>query len=361
MSILEKCVQCGSCLPVCPLFRLTKLESISPRGKLYYLITKENIPIDSELENQFNNVLFACTHCGACAEVCDSDVDILDLFLKTKGEVLTQDLSSEISQLRDKILSSGNIFGLDNEDRIELLLDEVEEEIDNIRKRVWEKGKSAEVVFFLGCIPSLKSSLIEATLSSLKVLEKLNIDYLLLGGEEFCCGHPLDVIGLADQCENLREHNTSILNSTGAKTVITNCPGCLAALTHHYNLNAHPMHLVEYVEQNLPKKIPNPLNKRAIAYHEPCDLTRISGVVEPPKQLLQKIGVNFIELESSCCGGGGMMRLTHERLSQGVIQKRIAENSITSIVTCCPSCEEQFRSEGIETLDIMELVDEALG
>ncbi|MFX1514339.1 MAG: (Fe-S)-binding protein [Promethearchaeota archaeon] len=361
MSILEKCVQCGSCLPACPLFRLTKLESLSPRGKLYYMMVKKNMSISSEIENQFNNALFACTHCGACSEVCDSDVDILELFLENKGENALLNPTPEFKQLTERILSTGNIFGLDNEDRIELLLDEVEEEIEDIRERIWEDGKAAKVTFFLGCMPSLKSSLIDASLSSFKVLEKLNIDYVLLGGEEFCCGHPLDVIGLKDQVKEIREHNTEILNTTGADTIITNCPGCLAALTHHYDLDVRIMHLTEFIEQYLPDKIPNPLTNKTIAYHEPCDLTRICEVVEPPIRILQKIGVKLIELEPSCCGGGGMMRLAHENLSQGVIRKRITDNNIRNIVTCCPSCEEQFKAEGIETFDLMELVDEALG
>src|SRR3989344_499379 len=74
------CVQCGFCKHVCPLYKATLNEALSPRG-LAVLLKKD---IDSKL-------FYECTLCGKCKEVCPLGFD-LPSEIKNKRKQLVKSL-----------------------------------------------------------------------------------------------------------------------------------------------------------------------------------------------------------------------------------------------------------------------------
>ena len=65
---LDSCVQCGLCLPVCPTFRLTGRETASPRGRLHAMsAVREGV---SEVSSTFASIIDFCLGCRACEPVC---------------------------------------------------------------------------------------------------------------------------------------------------------------------------------------------------------------------------------------------------------------------------------------------------
>ena len=75
-----------------------------------------------------------------------------------------------------------------------------------------------------------------------------------------------------------------------------------------------------------------------------------------------KMGVDYKEMELSCCGGGGLLRMTDPNLSDKIIELRAAREGVknTTVLTACPSCREQLLSTNIKTKDIVELVSETI-
>ena len=69
---LSACVQCGLCLPHCPTFRLTGLETASPRGRLAAMnaVASGVMALDAE----FEETMSFCLNCRACEAVCPSMV-----------------------------------------------------------------------------------------------------------------------------------------------------------------------------------------------------------------------------------------------------------------------------------------------
>jgi Fe-S oxidoreductase len=364
MSEIDRCVRCGSCLQYCPLFNVTGEEQFSPRGKLYLLQVMDLIENDEELGRDFRKLLFQCTMCGRCGDVCSADVDLLKIWHDQRAKAVgAAPLEFQyLDSLKDSLANVYNIYGLDPDDRAIYWLDEVEDDIPNIHDRVYTEGKTAEIMIFLGCLMSFRSSQLDVVKGLLKALESVDADYLVMGAEEFCCGHPLHLTGDETGADTLRAHNRSVVEDAGAKRVITGCPGCLIQLRKYHKFeNTEALHHTEFFD-HLSDELPKTKRTETFAYHDPCELGRILEVKEEPRSVLNKLGVKFKEMDLSCCGGGGLLRMTDPNLSDKIIQLKRATEELqdTKVVTACPSCREVFLSKEIETLDIVELLAEAL-
>ncbi|MHA1354536.1 MAG: (Fe-S)-binding protein, partial [Candidatus Heimdallarchaeota archaeon] len=336
----------------------------SPRGKLYYLKLKDSFPdsIDEELENEYAKTVFTCAFCNRCVEICTSEVKLTDIFRKERKGAL--DLFPPLVKIGENISNDYNVYGLDNEMRAETWTMELYDDFPDIDDRVYSEGMTADTIFFVGCLMSYRSRHTNVLKSVLKVMEHLDEDYILLGGEEYCCGHPLDLLGKIEEADEVREHNNSIFQKIGAKTIVTDCPGCLEALRDHHKIDpsVRILHITEYFDEKI-DTVPNKLNIK-LKYHDPCELFRNNKVLKAPRSLMEKMGIEVIEMEPSCCGGGGMLRVADAKIAQDIMDKRIDKEKLkkedTCVVTCCPSCLEQFEQSGIITWDIAEHLVKAL-
>ncbi len=162
--------------------------------------------------------------------------------------------------------------------------------------------------------------------------------------------------------EELREHNRKVMTDAKAKNVITCCPGCLIQLKNHHHLEGiEALHHTEFFDRLL-KTTPKYDQKEPFSYHDPCELHRILKITKEPRSLLAKLGVEYKEMELSCCGGGGLLRMTDPNLSDKIIELRKAREGVqnTTVLTACPSCREQLLSTNLNTKDIVELLSDTL-
>ncbi|MBY8997735.1 MAG: (Fe-S)-binding protein [Candidatus Thorarchaeota archaeon] len=360
----EKCVRCGSCLQFCPMFDATGEEQYSPRGKAYLLQVMDQIEDDEELGKEFRRLLFQCSMCGRCEETCSSGVDLLKVWHEQRAKAVetAPEEFEYLEPLKDALANVKNIYGLAEEDRAIYWLDELEDEIPGLADRVYEKGKTAENIIFVGCLMSFRSSQIDVLRSLFKTLEKLNIDYLVMGAEENCCGHPLYLMGDEKGTLKLREHNKKVIEAAGAKQVITCCPGCLIQLREHHEFeNVEALHHTQFFDRLL-EDPPKYHQTEEFSYHDPCELHRILDIKTEPRSLINKMGIEFREMDLSCCGGGGLLRMTDPNLSDLIIQLRAAREKVkeTTVITACPSCREQLLGQDLETKDIVELLSSSL-
>ena len=70
---LEKCIKCGMCKSLCPVFKILREESVSPRGKSIILS-----------EKLLDEIIFKCNLCKACEEKCPLNLKICDSFVKAR-------------------------------------------------------------------------------------------------------------------------------------------------------------------------------------------------------------------------------------------------------------------------------------
>jgi glycolate oxidase len=107
-----------------------------------------------------------------------------------------------------------------------------------------------------------------------------------------------------------------------------------------------------------------------MTYHDPCELSRLSGVIETPRKVFSKLTTQFVELPGNkfnviCCGGGGLYKTIDLDKSRDIAKKRVSlaeELKATTLMAACPSCfmtiSQAARSEKskVKVIDVAEAV-----
>jgi Fe-S oxidoreductase len=170
----------------------------------------------------------------------------------------------------------------------------------------------------------------------------------------------------------------------GIKTLITSCSGCWLHLSRYYPLFAHRLnlkydigirHITEVISQLSEEgriKFESPIRLK-VTYHDPCQIGRAGGILEPPRKILTSIpGLELVEMHhnkerTACCGRHATR---YPRVGSAINRSRVAEAEQTgaqALVSCCPTCEDNFRAgiadvgAKLEVLDLSELVAETIG
>jgi Fe-S oxidoreductase len=231
-----------------------------------------------------------------------------------------------------------------------------------------------EIPFYIGCL--YRSRLKELS-TVFSVLERLDIHPRV--GEETCCGYIVEATGFFHEFEKARIRCKENLSTKGNDITLTLCPTCTITLKEKYGLPIQ--HAILAVHQRLKepevaKKL-KPLNLRA-TYHDPCHLGRMLGIFEEPREILQRLGVNIIEMDhnryfSTCCGGGGGLRTVDDSLSIEIAKNRVRDAfnvGAEMIITTCPTCESTLlRASGrlmnqidkfIDVQSLWDLLDQSL-
>jgi Fe-S oxidoreductase len=137
-------------------------------------------------------------------------------------------------------------------------------------------------------------------------------------------------------------------------------------------MNFKVMHMVQYLHM-LTREGKLKLNslEKKVAYHDPCDLGRNSGVYNEPREIIRMIpGVEFIELEYSreyatCCGGGGNVESIDAELSSNISRlkaREIIRSGADIVITSCQQCVRTIaqalkkEKSKIKAMDIAQLV-----
>ena len=82
------------------------------------------------------------------------------------------------------------------------------------------------MVFFVGCVASFFPMAQKIPVNMARILDRSDVDFTILGGEEWCCGFPLIGAGMPDKVKMLMEHNMEKVEEVGAKKVVFTCPSC---------------------------------------------------------------------------------------------------------------------------------------
>ena len=372
------CAKCGFCTFVCPAYLDTLWDSQSPRGKLNQLkeLIKKNKPIPSD----FAERLFYCTLCGACQEICQTNIPLLRFWQLTRQEIGNLKQWPEIVNYIDESLQqTQNIMEMDQADRT-LWTDMVD---DLVKDKI---GVKAEVAYFAGCNISFKGTLAHMGENTVKVMNAAGVDFTILGDQEFCCGNPYFVAGGFENGKELAMHNLRVLKELGVKTVVFNCPGCHRAFAEEYPhllgkeavadfefipFSEFVLRLLKEGKIKFDKVYPE-----EVVWHDPCELGRHQNIYNPAREVLNAIpGLTLKEMKhtrnkSRCCGGGGLLKGTYPVASVRVSARRIedAEKTGAKVMSSeCPSCTMSL-NDGIEHKksemkfkDLSQIVVEALG
>jgi len=373
---LQACVQCGYCMNVCP----TRQDWLSstPRGRI--LMTRQlflNNPHKyKDITAKYLDRLFQCTLCGRCRIDCSVDIKSRPMFLGIRDYLVKNGIELEsLKGLTRVINETHNIAGRPNEQRVGWL-SRVKLPYD------LETKKTAEFVYFVGCVSSFFPIAKPAARAFVQILNAAGIDFTVVGGEEWCCGFPLMSAGFSTAAEKCVRHNIERIRQMGAKTLLVTCPGCYRVWKEEYQdvVEEKPpfnvLHSTEFIARLIED---GKLNMKGleldITYHDPCDLGRNAGIFDEPRYIINRIpGLNLVELEENrqyctCCGSGGDLLASNQEMSLVIARRKVDEilsTEVQNVATACPSCVRAIHmakttaKAKLDVFDITELVLKAI-
>jgi heterodisulfide reductase subunit D len=246
------------------------------------------------------------------------------------------------------------------------------------------QNKTPEILFWVGCAGSFDDRYKKVTKAFVKILTHLNINYAVLGTEEACTGDPARRAGNEFTFQMLAQQNIQVLNGYGIQKIVTACPHCFNTLKNEYpelggtyDVVHHATFLQSLIESGALKIQGGSYKGKKITYHDSCYLGRANDIYEAPRELIQALDAELVEMKSCktkglCCGaGGGQMFKEPEKGSKDVNIARIEEALETgsqTIAVACPFCmvmmsdgvKNKEREHDVRVYDLSELIAENL-
>lgn len=371
-----KCTSCGFCQAACPVFGITLRPAYNTRGKM--LVLREMMEGLVAPSRELVETFYSCTTCGACTPSCPRQIKAAGIIEEVRGMLYAKGLAPPaLLGVRKSISAAGNIFGAAPDDRIGLYPPLFRQRMEEGRI-----GNRAKTLVFMGCLPSYLD--MKTVPSLIKILEKAEVAYTVLGTEEICCGFPLYLAG-SDEFESHAEKVMERIRATGVREVVTPCAGCYKTFATLYpgikESGIQVYHTVQYLDKLVREEkigLAGDGGKR-VTYHDPCDLGRACGIFEEPRRVLERIpGLLPVEmamnrLEARCCGGGGGLQAFNPDLAVKMASRRVRDALAVGaeiIVSGCPACKDSLRKGaraipkdergGIKVMDITEAVAGAM-
>jgi heterodisulfide reductase subunit D len=375
---LDACVKCGSCVNVCPVYAETQQLETTMGG--FYANLKSFIRKAYGLPGMFPGLVrtkdvlkeysepsYLCTLCGRCSIVCPSFIDTKETRIATRRLMVEKgQYPPSMDRLADTLDKVHNIIGEPSEDRAMWV-----EALAEAPRDMFQKEK-AKVVYFTGCVASYFPMAKRIPQSFVQILDKAEVDFTLLGGEEWCCGFPMIAAGMKKKAEAMIQHNLEKVKGKGAERVVFACPSCYHTWKEEVDAEIEIFHSTQFIKKLIEEgKISFKEKKAKVTYHDPCDLGRASGIYDAPRDILKAIpGVELVEMNGSreecrCCGGGGNLEMVRPELSAALAQAKIEEIKATGaemVITACQQCIRTILSTArkkkipIVAMDITEFV-----
>ena len=245
------------------------------------------------------------------------------------------------------------------------------------------QGKQPEVLFWVGCSGSFDDRAKKITKAFVRILNNANVSFAVLGSEESCSGDPAKRAGNEFLFQMQALMNIEVLNAYEAKKIVTACPHCFNTLKNEYPQLGGEFEVVHHTE--FLKSLLNDgrltieggqYKGKKITFHDPCYLGRANSVYEAPRELIEKLDAEFVEMKRSranglCCGAGGAQMFKDAEPGNKEINIERTEDALetnsTIIATGCPFCNTML-SDGIKNkekegdvkvIDIAELIANA--
>jgi glycolate oxidase iron-sulfur subunit len=387
-EMLKKCMKCGNCQAVCPLYKVTLSEMAVARGKLS--LVEAVLDGDLAISGGFKDGMDMCLLCGACAASCPNGVDVGEIILSARAAAVKQIGNPPAKEVIFSVLNKPELLDIGIKigrpfqsiafrkhphknagyPRFPIGLD-MRRIIPSLAKKTLRqelpetnsvKQHKMKVAFFTGCtINYIYTGIGKAVVN---VLNRNSVE-VIIPRRQYCCGTPIYTSGDVNTAREMARANIDIFYNLDVDAIITSCATCGEALKI-----AYPKLLVDdcigYGEKalRLSEKVYDIAQfivdetdfmnvsmgqvKRKVTYHDPCHLSRFLKVRQKPREIITSIpGIELAEMShpDRCCGGAGSFSLTHYDTALAVNRykvKDIIDTGTDTVLTGCPACRMQL-------------------
>ena len=379
----DACLQCGRCEEVCPATQSGM--AYSPRTLLLMLregmaegMLAPEVAGDTALNPELldEEYLWACTTCGHCLDVCPAFIrppeQVIDI--RRAQVLMTGEIPQTIGETLRNFERQGNPWGMPGQNRMDWA--------KGLDVKVLSPGDEVDVLYYVGCAGSFDDRNKQVTRAFIELLNKLGVDYGVLGDAEMCCGETSRRMGNEYLFQVAAEENIALFGQYKFNRIVTLCPHGLNTIKHEYpefGGEYQVQHAAEFLAEHLAElnfKPDNGVDLGRLTFHDSCYLGRYNQIYAQPRQLLEGAHLSPLEMKAShkdsfCCGGGGGAmwmetaadtRINHQRLKQAM------ELDPNTIITSCPYCmimfDDALRSKGmtekVKVLDLIEVLNQSL-
>ena len=244
-------------------------------------------------------------------------------------------------------------------------------------------GETPEILFWVGCSGSFDDRAKKITKSIVKLLNKSQVKFAVLGQEESCTGDPAKRAGNEFTFMMQAMQNIQVLDGYQIKKIVTACPHCFNTLKNeypelggNYDVIHHTQLLNSLLKEGRLKIEGGSFKGKKITFHDPCYLGRANNEYEAPRELLQKLDAELVEMKRCktkglCCGAGGAQMFKEAEKGNKEVNIARTEDALelnpNFIATGCPFCNTMM-TDGVKffekenetaVLDVAELIANA--
>ncbi len=388
-ELIEKCVHCGFCLPVCPTYVLWGQEMDSPRGRIYLMkLASEGA---AEMNSNWVSHFDSCLGCMACMTACPSGVDYGKLIEATRAQIERKTerpreeklhrlfmfgtftrperlrrmriplLAYQKSGLQAVVRGLGLLKLLPKQIRtMEALLPKLApmETIAEVSPAVGARRR--RVGLLLGCVQREFFSQVNA--ATVRVLAAEGCEVVAPSAQP-CCGALLVHAGEEAAAVDLAKKTIEAFEDANVETIVTNAAGCGSNVKEYGHLLRDEPEFAERartfagkckdiseVLAELEPRAPRRPLKLRVAFHDSCHLQHAQGVRSQPRALLSKIpGLELAEIPETaiCCGSAGIFNLVQPEAANALGDRKaglIAPLKADVVATGNPGCILQMQS-----------------
>lgn len=244
-------------------------------------------------------------------------------------------------------------------------------------------GQQPDVLFWVGCAGSFDDRAKKITRAFVKILNKVGVNFAVLGTEESCTGDPAKRAGNEFLFQMQAMGNIQVLNAYEIKKIVTTCPHCFNTLKNeypelggNYEVKHHSQFLQELINEGKLTVEGGIFKGKKITFHDPCYLGRANDVYEAPRSLVEKLDAELIEMKRCkskglCCGAGGAQMFKEAEKGNKEINIERAEEALSVkpdvIATGCPFCMTMMtdgvklkeKETEVKVFDLAELIASA--
>jgi len=345
---LEDCIGANDCMRACPVNRLhvnqNELDSVMASG-----VWTERV----------KTFVTECVQCGDCTLACPAQAqrDHMMLLLKSRLPDIPKSWKTYVNlkgrRDREWLISLSNIMA---------------------RRRVGPMGKYVDkrsleqkaLLFYFGCYIFSPSG---SPLATLKLADRIGLDYEVLAGLRSCCGWPQYLMGRMGFAQQMLIHLGELIDQVRPEVIVSGCAECYVALLRLKKKTTArwlPLTTPEWLLRHADKLTWNRLDQ-PIAYHDSCHISKKVGHPQPARDLLALMA-DIVELtesaqQSLCCGYYNIHanpELNHELHLKKLqaVQEKGATGMAVECVTCWESFIETFEQANVPVWDLMVMAEE---
>lgn len=242
------------------------------------------------------------------------------------------------------------------------------------------EGKQPEILFWVGSAGSYDDRAKKISRAFVKLLNKANVDFAVLGQEESSTGDVAKRAGNEFLFQMQAMMNIQLLNGYEVKRIVTCDPHSFNTLKNEYpglggtyDVVHHTQYLKELIDQGRLTLQGETYKGKRITFHDPCYLGRGNSVYEAPREVLAKTNAELVEMKrhkarALCCGAGGAQMFKEPEkgdMDINVLRTKDAlETKSNIIATGCPYCNTMMtdgikaheKEDSVTVLDVAELL-----